>query len=261
MPHTILEQEILKSIFKYAIWNSDHIIWKIKPSELGYLVVEVRDPTKFQACLIVLHYKDELQVLNTIYSKERWWFTLKEVVQDKVLISCYKKGRKPEIDGIEVVEIPSGNVMFQKKGFTYKDWNEKQMVISSIEDLEKEETFIFTDYKGFDHSFQVILPILYTIDSKYFESLLRFAAQYWQKDKIIQACYYLEYNEYIIISYIFEENKILEQNLCIFSTDGNKMLEICLNRNLNGFHMESFMIFDNKLFILSEKKTIILIDF
>lgn len=105
-----------------------------------------------------------------------------------------------------------------------------------------------------------IFPLTYTQESEHFKLFQKFLVSSVQHIPV-GACEYLEFQEYLCISYFRQSGKVFENYILIARTSGEVIACMEIDKNLKGIAKDTFFILDNQLIFVSNKGTLNIYEF
>ncbi len=211
------------------------IIWKILPDETrNYLAVESRDGERRKTILSVLNLSNSDFLYSNNELPKPWWIGLIAVEENKIIFQGYKESNSPEPIGFYIFDLKSGELKQKEEEKVY------------------ELSDVLTDQLSF-------FPLLYNEENVHYATIAGFLKNI-HNYTCTGPMEYLEFENYIMISFYIQENKKMTNILLILTVEGDEVLTDRLIEGVEGVGLASFFICKKKLIYIKNKTSIALAD-
>ena len=229
------------------------------------LLIETRDQTKFEVQFSALDFKRNQFVWKGLTLKEKWWIGLTAANENTVLLHTYVNKGNPNHKNLLALDIFSGKVRWEVEEFSFFDWDDSEIFGHSTKgeltqatiDIEsgtlRESVWPTRPAKPDVDS---VRPVRYLEGTPYFETVKEFMEKRTDYHPI-RGVEYLEWNDFIAISFYADEEGNLANYLIVFSTDGEVLLEVKLGEKLSGLGTDTFFILSGCLFLIKNKTELV----
>lgn len=245
-------------------------IWKIHPSNTEKIIVlEIRNASTHRTTFACLDLDSCSFLWQDFELHESWWLGLAKIYDKKMFFYLYPEIQKPKPQEILVVDLMSRQTLWHSKKHQFLGIEngkvvgmraEKSDYVFDFLDIETgaliEEKSDFANLPTVQLSNTMLFPNNYRINTPYFDTVSQFI-QKTQNIEPIWAIDYLEYEKYIIISYFFEKNIFISNNLLILDANAQILLNQCINEPLEGVIQDSYFIIHQILIFIKNKHEII----
>jgi len=269
----------MAAVKKVYSFTNKRDIWRLIPSESGYLVIEERDAKTREVFFNCLKTTDGKILIKNFQLEEKYWAGIEAVHSDLIFFHKFRKPDMPNHKGIYVLDIPTQKIIWQnddlvfqlakddavfafQTGFDGRNYfylNSKTgEVIKNLGDNFDEvnklrEELMQNDFmKSFSFPAQFINDENDSVTSQLFKSL--------KEDKnIIRNIDWLKLNNYILFNYHrTNSDHTFNNNFRIFDLAKQKyVLKETVNSNTTKLIPESFFLINNLLFLLIEKSKLV----
>lgn len=192
-----------------------------------WLVVEQRDEVKRIASFSVFDYEHQRFLWQDIITPEKWWVNLLGITQHLVVLKVFDSAENPDKTSLLFLSAEDG------KRVDYhlheNDWVHTNEAIQPFQYLDGEPEF--ETVKNFLKSKMEIAP--------------RLGAEY------------LEYEDFIIISYYDGDPAAFVNHLVIFDKLGKRLYTEEIGTNLKGIGINTFFIASGNLFFVKNRTELV----
>ncbi|MCP4522228.1 MAG: DUF4905 domain-containing protein [Cytophagales bacterium] len=259
------------SVVEYFDLEVEGQVWKqFIDEENQYLVVEGRNGDEHQVAFYIIDITKG-EVINTIKpDDETWWLGIEDVQNGCILLHGYESEQSPVHKGVYCYDALTGQLLWEREDdYFYQKVDDKTIYLATSEqEFLKIETrsgeILETTAESLPLQTQEIksigYPLHYDKENSHFETLVKFLIQL-QNIEPVNAIEYWESSQHIVISYYIcdEENK-LENYLLILSTEGEILFQDCIAESLEGVGLDTFFIYQEKLFFVQKKNKVVCIE-
>jgi len=178
---------------------------------------------------------------------ENWWFNTLLFHDKKVYFTLYADEDSPETTELLVYDANKGELIQH-----YKDCTIAKILAEAIEIKTLEEEIIINLPKAKQPSLST--PVQYIAETEYFKTVAKFIIQ--SQDIVpVQLIEYLEYSNYIIISYYIKNNEGLDNYLLILDSEGKLLYQDCVATKLKGVGDHTFFAQKEKIYFIKDSNT------
>jgi len=245
----------------------DGLIFKILPDEvLPLLALEIRHTESKEVSFAVIDYEKSQMVFEGLGLEEKWWIGMAGFYNGKLFFHSFADKQYPQTQGIIVADIFEQALIWEKEGAYLEEVNQNGVHISWINSLERENGILDIHtgnpieqitYLENDKKKHILFPFQYAEKTPYFETLALFLSQKLTID-IVEQLDYLEFKNYIVISYLIKINIKLSRFLLILSQDGEILLHQIIDNELQGKQTEVFFIVNDFLIAIANRKKLLI---
>lgn len=245
-------------------------VWKqfIDPLQ-NYLILEVRNADLHQVSFHVIQLETG-NLIHSIFPKEEtWWIGIQEVINGKIIAHAYESEQSPIHKGVTIYDSKSATVLWENQEVYFYQKEENIIWVSTSEQeflqleisdgkvlkTQKEIPFIITSSEEL-----VELPLNYSEENTHFKTIFDFLKQLQGVEAVKTIEYWESLNRIVISYYICDEKEKLENYLLVLSIDGEILFQDCLDVELSGIGMDTFYVYQEKLFFIQEKRKLISIN-
>jgi hypothetical protein len=268
----------MASIKKQYSFSNKRNIWRLIPSESGYLVIEERDLNTKEVFINCLKTADGKVIFKNFQLDEKYWVGIETVNNDIIFFHKFRKPDMPGHKGIYAFDILNKKLIWQNDElifllaidatvYAYQSTFEgrQYFVINYLNGSILEElTDVREINKLREKSMRNDFVNSFLIPQKFMESDAAIDSKNTLKRlldgrKIIGDVNWLKYNDYIMYNFHLANPKgTLNNCFEVFDTAKNKIvLKEEINSNLRGPVFESFFMIRDMLFLLIEKQQLV----
>lgn len=109
----------MAAIKKIYSFTNKKDIWRLVPSESGYLVIEERDIKTKEVFFNCLKTNDGEMVFKNYQFEEKFWIGIEAVYENIIFFHKYRKPDMPGHSGIYAVDVLSQNIIWQNEDLTF----------------------------------------------------------------------------------------------------------------------------------------------
>lgn len=202
-------------------------IWNVLPVPgKPWVVVEDRNDSTRQVSFAAIDYENEKVVWRTNSLTESWWINLAGVTTDQVHLKIFENTSNPDKTYWQVLALESGLV---------------------IQEEPKVET---------EHTNEVIHPFQYLAGEEDFETIKTFLKKRLNVVPIL-GVEYVEYSDFVFISYYFGSPGAFNNTLACFKSTGELLWQEEIGTNLKGIGVNTFFLVANQLFFVKNKTELV----
>lgn len=258
---------ILKQNFTF-LFEED--IWKIIfDSALSLIVVELRNTDTKKISVGIIDYKNpRLSMINGLNIE--WWSSLSAMHNGNLIIQKYKSNKFPEPKGFQCYNIFKENLLIDENDSSFASFTENG-IIATKTDFEKivYEVFHFEE-QGFtkkvlnedlgsdtfpSRPINILFPLQYNAPTEHFNTVKTFIKRSTDKDAIVNI-EYMETTSFVVVSYYIRGFERLDNYLLIANMQGKVLLDEKINPSSDGIGKDTFLIKENQLIFIKNKKEI-----
>lgn len=234
-----------------------------------FLFLEIRDEDSHQVSFAAIDLEAERLIWDRVTFEESWWIGATATDGKVLVLHTYQDSQNPEHKSYFAIDVKSRQMVWQSDNFQVLgikgEWlsgyekeddlrqykqvsirNHSQKLLSA----EEERRVLAAENKNMHY------PFHYTEAQPYFETVKQFIIQYTNTSPL-KGCEYLEYKDYILISYYIQENNALANYLIVIDTEGHLVLQETLDHHLTQIGLGTFFIAREKLILIKEKSRLI----
>lgn len=264
---------------QYSFTNNRQL-WRILLSESNKLIVEDRDTEKKQAFFSCLEAPTGSEIFRNFQLEEKFWVGIEAIYKDIIYFHKYAKPDMPghkEIIAFDIMEQKilwhSDNLsfMFVHDGLVYAfrqkfegweffsldyktgetaeelggDAQRVNAIRDSIDEMEK--------YRGY------LFPETFHEDKIEDIEIKQIIKQIIEGRDLAGSVEYIKYDGLLLFTFyarVFEQS-LVNRFLCADVATGKVIFEDVLNANANAFVPDSFFMKDNLVFLLKEKRELV----
>lgn len=248
-------------------WEATGNIWKILTDvSEPLLLVQVRDGGSYQTSFTAIDLARQQVLWENFTVEENWWLGMSVLHQGTLLLYTYPEAQKPQPQGIIALDIATKNVIWQTPDLNFYSLTDHHLVATELRlnptqyvTLNIRTGKVLERFREFKHKFTLksennstIFPFHYHNETAYFQTVAIFLKKKFNL-QIVQAVDYLEYDNFIIISYFYKTNDDLSNNLLIMNQSGEILFHQNLEKQLTGIGLDTFFVFKNQLLFVKHK--------
>mgnify|MGYP001049037727 CR=1 FL=1 len=242
-------------------------IWKIIADQnASLLVVQIRDGEAYQTSFAAIETQKQVVLWKNFTLEENWWVGMSLVHQNVLLLHTYPDTQKPQSQGLIAVDITSQEILWQTEELNFYEAIHDKIVVTSpttsgdfyltidIKTRKVLERFqeLPPEFARKNENKSMIFPFHYQDETAYFQTVAIFLKKKFNL-QIVQAVDYLEYDNFIIISYFYENAGELMNNLMVLDHNGMALFHQNIEKQLTGIGLDTFFVFKNELFFVKHK--------
>lgn len=248
----------------------DGLIFKILADEvLPLLALEIRHTETKEVSFAVVDYEKKVLVFEGLGLEESWWVGMVAFHQGKLFFHSFADKQYPEPQGIIVADVVEQAIIWEKTGVYLEEISPQGVHISWIGDSEKKPEILdiqtgnvidnpklMIEKKDYKKN-NLLFPFQYVEKTPHFETVALFLSQKLAIN-IVQQLDYLEVNNYIVISYLVENDKQKTQFLLILSQNGEILFHQSLDNQAKGIQTEVFFVVNDFLISIANRKNLLI---
>ncbi len=203
-------------------------VWNLLPfAGKPLLVIEQRDEVKRLASFSVYNFEQHRFQWRDMVLAEKWWVNLAGISNKYIVLKVFENTENPDKTSFLFLDPESGNVT--QHDHQQIDWVHTNNAQQPFQYLAGEPDF--ETVKNFVKSKRNLIPKL--------------------------GAEYLEYADYVIISYYVGDPNAFINQLAIFNLQGECLYEEEIGRNLKGIGINTFFIASGHLFFVKNKTELV----
>jgi len=225
----------------------------------------VRDDAKFQVQFSALDFHNNQFLWRGIALKENWWIGLTAANENTVLFHTYVTKGNPDHKNLIALDIFNGNVRWEIAEFSFFDWDDSEiigyvtrdeLIQAKINIKSGSLTEAVWSAKAIEVEPELIRPIRYFEGTPHFDTVKEFIQKRtdYQPTKGIE---YLEWKDWIMVSFYIEEGGNLANYLLALGKEGEVLLEVKLGEKLPGLGTDTFFMLSGCLFLIKNKAELV----
>lgn len=202
-------------------------LWNVLPVPAkSWVIVEERNETTRHVSFAAIDYKNKKVVWRTSSPTETWWINLVLVTHEQVHLKIFENTSNPDKTIWQVLTLESGAV---------------------IEGDPKIEI---------EYTNDVIRPFQYLAGEGDFETIKNFLNERLNVLSIL-GVEYVEYLDFVFISYYFGDPGKFNNRLACFKRTGELLWQEEIGTNLKGIGVNTFFLVANQLFFVKNKTELV----
>lgn len=203
-------------------------VWNILPFPgKPVMVIEQRDDVRRMVSFSAFDFENQRFLWRDVTTREKWWVNLAGVTQDRIVLKVFESTENPDKTSFLCLSAENGNVV--ESDLQQNDWLHTNDTLQPFQYLDGEPDF--ETVKNF-------------LKSK-MEPAPRLGAEY------------LEYADYIIISFYSGDPAAFKNRLAIFNSLGECLYEEEIGTNLKGIGINTFFIASGHLFFVKNRTELV----
>lgn len=247
------------------LYSSEAYIWRVKTHPVKPLVaLELRNESRHEVSFAVVDFQHEKVIREDIVFQEQWWITLKDVVDEYLVLQTFSDYNNPANHSTLVFDYAVGELLVEIENAGYESFvGSRALKVVSVQD-EEVKTYVYDVLTGSEivpprhkqkkSKIQIPdFPQFYPINHPYFDMVRTFCQQKLNI-QIVKGCDYLEFKEGLIISYYCRSEQFLKNKLVIINNDFEIIYHEQLGDELNGISEDTFFTLYPRLFFIKERK-------
>ncbi len=258
---------MLEPAFSYTFSGQ---IWRVLADVSAPLLsIEIRQPDH-RVSFAVLNVATRQLLWKDFVPPERWWSSSALLHHGVLLLQTFPDGQNPDPRGLWAIDAYTSRILWTNPEKQLLNlYTDTQILTRNVKEnidtyavleLENGQVIEISPemlYSGnrTETRNRLFFPVHYPADSPYVENIAGFLSE---KLKVLpeKVFDYLEYNQYIVISYYIYSGKELENFLVVFDTHSHVLrLHSRLATQRTGIGKDTFFIFDQLLFFVHEQTT------
>ena len=271
---------LLMKIDKLHSYSSNHQIWRLLFSESDNLIIETRDVAAKEVYFNCLEPYTGKIIFDNLQFEEKYWIGIETVYRDIIYFHKYAKPDMPGHREIIAYNINTKQILWRTDSyaflFIYKEvlycfkqkfegrnyYSLNYRTGELIDDLGNDAGEInrLRDYadEGLDFS-SYYFPEKYNedmIDNKRLKDLISGEIK---NVEIVRDVEYTIYKTILLFNYHSRVigNSLINKFIALNIASGKILFSEILNANVNAFVPDSFLVYKDLLFLLKEKKEVI----
>ena len=227
-------------------------VWKTSMDEhSGVLALEIRNQDQMSLHFILLDI-NRGSVSETIHISETdWWCSLRQFKDGYLFIEKYQDTNSPTKKDLLVFEMSSQQVVKRFDLFQLISFNEGMLTIQSVESPDEIKELQLNIPNNREEGGLLLRPTYYDGESSGFGLVKELLSD--QSPEL--GCEYLEWKNFIIISYYIRSGKEFVRNLLLVK-DENEWMDITIDKEIKGFAPGAFFLYNDLLVYIVEQNKI-----
>ncbi|MFN0050487.1 MAG: DUF4905 domain-containing protein [Cytophagales bacterium] len=254
-----------------AIFNGH--IWRIIPDfETQCLVIEIRNYEHRIVTFAAINLRKKAVLWQNFSLKETWWIGIEAVKCGHIYFHGYNHIQYANHLAISCLQIESQKILWERSDIIFHSIDKNQL-IAQKKNQDFSHLFLTLDLKtghtlsefegilnnSIEPNASVFYPIMYDAQDEAFSRLVIFL-QKKLEFVVVNAVEYLEYNDFIIISFYIKEGDKLQNRLILLDKDAFLLLDLILDQNLDGIGTQTFLVLNNQLIFVKHKTELSIYD-
>ncbi|WP_299456855.1 DUF4905 domain-containing protein [uncultured Microscilla sp.] len=242
-------------------------VWKILVDDtVPLLVIQTRNGEAYQTSFTAVDIHQNQVLWQNFTLEESWWLGMAELHAGVLLLYTYPDTQKPQSQGIIAVDVATQQILWQTQKANFSQIIQGQVLTISFEqstkvyqllDLKTGEVLEqFREFESLDvlknENNKAIFPFHYYNEMAYFQTVAIFLKKKFNL-QIVQAVDYLEYENFIIISYFHQSTQGLANNLLVLNHQNQVLLHQNIAQQLTGIGLDTFFVFEKQVFFVKHK--------
>jgi len=242
-------------------------VWKIHYTQ-NHLLVELRD-SELRVLKLMYLSLDSMEVLaESDQDILSWWDNVVYVYGNYVAISTYKDPKFPDTQGVKVLDIVNGNLLWQEDSWRILEGNTDCLSVVKdpkfplrVEKVQIASGELTVQNSEIAHS-DLHLPELYTEGDVFFEQVAEFlAAKQFKPEKVVE---YLDYCSLILIGIYTNDIKndlsVIQASILVFDSQGKLLNNYKCGHTEQGIGMGMYFVVKDRLVFVRDKKEIVILE-
>ncbi len=192
-----------------------------------WLVIEQRDEVRRQVSFSVFDFGNNQFLWRDVVLDEKWWLNLAGIVKDQIVLKVFENTDNPDKTSYIFLEVSNGKIA--ERSHQQPEWAHTNDALHPFQYLDGEADF--ETVKNFIGSERKLVPRL--------------------------GVEYIEYEDYIVISYYVGDPSSLVNWLAVFNFEGECLYEEEIGTNLKGIGINTFFITSGSLFFVKNKTELV----
>jgi len=256
---------------QYFHHDTKSLIWKtVLDPVKRILVLENREDEARQVTFSAIHLIDGRLLWGGMKMEEPWWVSVSAAANGRVFLFEYGDSQYPEPKGITALEAETGELCWQNPELQLEQVGFDEVIAFRVEGTEKAYYLLRASDGEVLQQEQTIMPNLqlpqtdgllssvrYDTESLHYTTVARFLEAKTGRQPV-NPIDYLEHPKGIVIHYYEKESdNSLSQWLLVSDLKGKVLLDEQTGSGLKGMGMETFMVMDDRLVYIKDKRYII----
>ena len=249
-------------------------IWKIwLDAQAPLLLIEIRNGTTYHTHFSLLSLENFCFIWQDYQLEETWWVGVSALHNRHIFFYTYQDEQQPFPQDLWVVQADSQQLLWKSEQYLFQGFYQDQLITyqNQGESLDYYATSLSTGkilkkiqpkkenwLQDCNIHLETKYPMHYKTGQQYFETVQKFLFKRFQ----IQAIHcidYLEYGGFILMAYFCElENAATAHHLLVLNQKGSIVWQDCLQKEAKGLNLDSFFVFEHKLFYIKNKTELLI---
>ena len=260
----------LEYSFKFS-GNSWNIVYD---KDSDSIIAEIRNGETRKVWFISICLKEKQVCWEYFPVGETWWLGLTATGQGKVFLHKYKNPQFPETQGIVVLDIYSGNLLWKSQGFTFYKLIGDTLIATdasktspafvyldpstgTIEKEVEETDFLGTATPLVEE--RVLAPSVYKEGDAYFSETKAFLVT--MNKKPVRIIEYLEMGKVLVLSFYEEKEPHIENVLMLLDKKSGVVIwETIIQKEVEGIGFGTFFAIKESILFVRDKKEIVILE-
>jgi len=207
--------------------HAEATIWNVIPVPgRPWAVIEERNDETRQVSFLAYDYEKEKIIWRSSLQSEPWWINLVQVSSDFVFLKTFESTSNPDKTKWHALSLPDG----------------KQL--ETVPEI------------NLDHTNEVIQPFQYLEGEEDFNTVKLFVENKLSVHPVF-GIEYVEYADFIFISYYLGGSGMFANRLACFTKAGNLSWQDEIGMNLKGIGLNTFFLVPDHLFFVKNKTELV----
>ncbi len=249
------------------------LIWKTVPDiERNLLALEVRNNENHKTGFYVINLNSNEFLLKDWVFSETWWVSLLALSDTRIYMRLFPDEQDPSNGEIQAFDIINKTILWTIDGLVPVEFGHHEILafigegenrrFCAVNPLtgqvtypEQAEARENSASRKTNDNRDLYYPVHYAEDDDNFRMIGKFLEKLGIKPSL--AVDYLEFREYIIISYCQRENNDMESFLLLLDREGSVIFNKNTGSGLPGAGKDTFFVMNNGLIFASNKNNLI----
>lgn len=252
----------LKQNFSHSF---DGKVWNIiSHSDRELLLIEVRRAESFETSYHLLDTSAGKFLFKNVQFEESWWIGVSWLINDIIIFHTWPDQDNPDVRNYFAYDIRRKEVLWAMEEKNILEIKDSQMMVMNKESVAVEAYDIISGKKvemqevandlGQSENKLLKKPFHYPEGTEHFKTVSDFIKGAFDK-QIMKGVDYFENDGVIIVSsYFLNEKKKLNNEIVVVDHQGNPLMQVNLENDLDGISTDTFFIYSNKLIFVAHKR-------
>ena len=227
-------------------------VWKTSMDEYsGVMALEIRDQEQMSMHFKLLDLYRQTTSAPIHINEADWWCSLRLFKDGYLFVEKYQDTNSPTKKDLLVFEISSQQMLERFELSQLISFDEGTLTIQSVESPDEVRDLKLKTNKKQEVNGSLLRPSYYDQESAGFELVKELLSD--QSPEL--GCEYLEWKNFIIISYYIRSGKEFVRNLLLVK-DENEWMDITIDKEIKGFAPGAFFLYNDLLVYIVEQNKI-----
>ncbi|UII23252.1 DUF4905 domain-containing protein [Fulvivirga ligni] len=237
---------------------SEGKIWNII-SAFGsdYMLLEIRHPDELLAQYYLLDLENNEWLIEGLTFEEKWWISASYVYENVILFYTYGGKDNPDYKDFFAYDVSGKKILWTKEEVRLLQTGNNHLLLGKkgeedpfIVDFRTGNTVAATTEEEIEN-IPIIQPFYYQQDSPHFHTVSKFLKSRLAIG-IVKGAHYFENEQFIVVSYYYNEEETLNNKLIVLDRKGNIYLNELIGQKLPGIADDTFFVYDDKLIFVKD---------